>query len=94
MDNNFPVPIFSENDLEIYENFINSPDFNAVQTPNFSSFLKSLNGKNIKIYITVGNQLTYRQGRLLNVFDDYIILAQNCIKIAIKLSEIKFIMAT
>ncbi len=91
MDNNFPVPIFSDKDLTIYENYINSAEFSKPKNETFYELLKAYIGKNIKIYIVFGNQLSARQGKLLNVFDDYIFLCKNREKLAIKLSEIKFI---
>ncbi len=91
MDDNFPIPIFSDEDLTVYENYINSSAFSKPKTETFYELLKTLIGKNIKIYLVFGNQLTARQGKLLNVFNDYIILCKNCEKMAIKLSEIKFI---
>ncbi len=91
MNDNFLKPIFNETDLTLYENFINSPEFKNTKSETFSSLLKNSVGKNIKIYIAVGNQLTARQGKLLDVFNDYIILSQNREKLAIKLCEIKFV---
>lgn len=89
MNDNFPIPIFSDDDLTVYENYINS--LNKPNNNTFCELLKGHIGKSIKIYMVFGNQLTARQGKLLNVFDDYIILCKNREKLAIKLSEIKFI---
>lgn len=91
MNDNFLQPIYNEKDLATYERYINLPDFKTTKSETFSSFLQSSIGKNVKIYITVGNQLNNRQGKLSGVFSDYLTLSQNCEKIAIKLSEIKFI---
>lgn len=91
MNNNFLQPIFNEKDLTVYENFINSNDFKNAKNETFSSFLNNSIGKNVKIYVAVGNQLTARQGKLLGVYSDYLIITQNREKIAIRLSEIKFI---
>ena len=91
MNDNFLQPIFNENDLSAYEKFINSPELKTKKRENFSAFLKNSIGKSIKLYIAVGNQLTARHGRLLNVFEDYIVLLQNREKTVIKLTEIKFI---
>ena len=94
MNDNFLKPIYNENDLETYENFINSPDFKSTKNETFSSFLKNLVKRNIKIYIVIGNQLTVRQGKLLEVFSDYIILSHGREKLVFKLCEIKFISIT
>ncbi len=91
MNNNFLQPIFNEKDLTVYENFINSNDFKNAKNETFSSFLNNSIGKNIKIYVAVGNQLTARQGKLLGVYSNYLIITKNHEKIAIRLSEIKFI---
>lgn len=91
MKDNFLQPIYNENDLQIYESFINSPELKNTKSENFSSFLSDYIGKNIKIYIAVGNQLNVRYGKLSGVFRDYLILIQSREKIAIKLCEIKFI---
>ncbi len=91
MKENFLQPIINENDLFTYEELLHSNEFKTQKRENLSSFLKSSQNKNIKIYIAVGNQLTARQGKLLNVFDDYIMLSQSREKTAIKLTEIKFI---
>ena len=90
MDDNFPIPIFSDDDLTVYENYLNSLNV-KLNNETFYELLKANVGKNIKIYIVFGNQLTARQGKLLNVFNDYIVLCKNREKLAIKLSEIKFI---
>lgn len=91
MNDNFLQPIYNENDLSAYENFINSPDFKINKNETFSSLLKNSVGKNIKIYMVIGNQLNQRQGKLLGVHNDYLTLTQNREKIAIKLCEIKFV---
>ena len=91
MKEEYLKPILNENDLVSYENFINSSDFSKPKNQTFSSLLKNSVGKNIKIYIVVGNGLTAKYGKLLSVFDDYIMLFQNREKTAIKLTEIKFI---
>ena len=91
MNDNYLQPLYSENDLKIYESFINSHDFKTTKNETFSSFLQSSIGKNIKVYIVVGNQLNLRHGKLSAVYSDFLILVQNREKIVIKLSEIKFI---
>lgn len=93
MDDNFPIPIFSEKDLTVYENYLNSLN-NKPNNENFYGLLKANIGKSIKIYIVFGNQLAARQGKLLNVFSDYIVLCKNREKLAIKLNEIKFLSVT
>lgn len=90
MNDNFPIPIFNDDDLTVYENYLNSLNV-KLNNETFYELLKANVGKNIKIYIVFGNQLTARQGKLLNVFNDYIVLCKNREKLAIKLSEIKFI---
>ena len=90
MNDNFPIPIFSDDDLTVYENYLNSLNV-KLNNETFYELLKANVGKNIKIYIVFGNQLTARQGKLLNVFNDYIVLCKSREKLAIKLSEIKFI---
>lgn len=94
MYDNFLQPIYNDNDLKIYENYINSLDFKDTKNETFSSFLNSSIGKTVKIYIVVGNQLNVRQGKLSGVFNDYLTLFQNRQKFAIKLCEIKFISLT
>ena len=89
MNDNYLQPIYNENDLIQYENFINT--ITPKQTTNFTEFIKNLKGKKIKIFMVVGNQITARQGKVLEVNNDYIILCQNCEKLAIKLCEIKFL---
>ncbi len=91
MNDNFLKPIYNENDLEAYDNFINSPDFKSTKTETFASLLECSMGKSIKIFIAVGNQLIARQGKLLGVFNDYLTLLGNREKISIKLCDIKFI---
>ena len=89
MNDDFLQPIFSENDLIEYENFINTITPKVSQ--NFTDFLNGLMNKRIKIFMVVGNQLIAKQGKVLEVNSDYIILLQNCEKLAIKLCEIKFL---
>lgn len=91
MNNDFLQPIHNENDLTIYENFINSQNLKIANTENFQSFLNNNIGNYIKIFIAVGNQLITRQGRLLKLCNDYLILSQPREKIAIKLCDIKFL---
>lgn len=94
MNDNFLQPIYNEKDLTTYERYINLPDFKTTKKETFSSFLNYYIGKNVKIYIAVGNQLNIRQGNISAIYDDFLILAQTREKIAIKLSEIKFISFT
>ncbi len=91
MSDNLPTPIFNDNDLTVYENFINSINLKDNKNNDFSQFLTSNLNKIIKVYVVVGNNLTTRQGRLLNVGKDYIVLSQTREKLIVKLTDIKFL---
>lgn len=91
MADNFPIPIFNDNDLRVYEKYINSINISQNNYTDFSQFLRSNLNKIIQVYVSVGNSLSTRKGRLLNIGKDYIVLYQNREKLIIKLNEIKFI---
>ena len=91
MNDNYLQPIYNETDLEMYENFINSTNFKITNNDDFQSFLNSNIGNCIKLFITIGSQLITRQGKLLKVCNDYIILSQPREKLAVKLCDIKFL---
>lgn len=91
MNNDFLQPIYNENDLEHYEEYINSNYFKQAGNKTFTLLLNNSIGKNIKIFITVGNNLILRQGKLLGIFDDYLTISQNREQLAVKLYDIKFV---
>ena len=91
MNNDFLQPIYTENDLDNYEKYINSTYFKQTTNKSFTLLLNSSIGKNIKIFIPVGNNLTLRQGKLLGVYDDYLTISLNREKLAVKLCDIKFV---
>ena len=92
MENNFPVPIVSEKDLMVYEDFLkaDTKKQTALAPKNKSyipetltnpvflpAYLKNHIGKLVKIESLVGDCLQARVGTLLQVGADFIVIKLN-----------------
>ena len=96
MNNDFPMPITSKNDLDFYENYLKE-EFNLIPPPKepsqstLTQALKQHIGRFIKIETCVGNRLEIRTGKLLEVGDDYLyVLSSNRQKTLIDIKSAKF----
>ena len=96
MNNDFPIPITSQNDLDFYENYLKeelslNPLPKEPSQSRLTQALKQHIGKLIKIEICIGNRLEIRTGKLLEVGDDYLcILSSNRQKTLIDIKSAKF----
>ena len=107
MENNFPIPIVSEKDLNVYENYLRQDNKatkvvvknksyvpETLTNPVFlPAFLKNHIGKLVKIESLVGECLQAKIGTLLQVGADFVVikLNQNCSSMVIEGRSIKFI---
>ena len=107
MENNFPIPIVSEKDLNVYENYLKQENKQknisikskvyvpeTLTNPVFlPAFLKNHIGKLVKIESLVGECLQAKIGTLLQVGADFVVikLNQNCSSMVIEGRSIKFI---
>ncbi len=88
MNDSFPVPIFNENDLEIYENYINS----EIPSKELANYLSRHIGKPVKIEALISNRIEIKSGILMEVGKDFLVLKlPECQSIIIEGSCIKFI---
>ena len=107
MENNFPIPIVSEKDLNVYENYLRQDNKatnvviknksyvpETLTNPVFlPAFLKNHIGKLVKIESLIGDCLQAKIGTLLQVGADFVVikLNQNCSSMVIEGRSIKFI---
>ncbi len=107
MENNFPVPIVNEKDLNLYENYLKQDNKEknvlikhksyvpeTLTNPVFlPAYLKNHIGKLVKIESLVGDCVQVRMGTLLQVGADFVVikLNQNCSSMVIEGRSIKFI---
>ncbi len=93
MNDNFPIPITTENDLSFYEDYLLAEfDVSPKPTPNLTDYLGAYIGKPIKIDCTVGNRLESKIGTLTNVGEDFIAInLQNGKNMVIALNTVKFL---
>ena len=107
MENNFPIPIVNEKDLNVYENYLRQDNkTTSVVVKNKSyvpetltnpvflpAFLKNHIGKLVKIESLIGDCLQAKVGTLLQVGADFVVikLNQNCSSMVIEGRSIKFI---
>ena len=93
MNDNFPIPITTENDLNIYENYL-IDEFEISPKPkhNLTDYLKSYIGKPIKIDCAIGNRLESKIGVLTQIGEDFIaITTQSKRNMLTRLENIKFL---
>lgn len=89
MDNNFPVPIMSERDLDVYDKYITTVENGYKSLP---EFLKCHIGKLVKVEVAVLNRIETKVGILMDVGKDYLVLKlPECQSVIIEGSCIKFI---
>ena len=91
MNNDFPIPITRQHDLDYYENYLDN-EFSMVekQETRLSQFLKTYIGKPIKIDYAIGNKSEARMGVLSSVGDDFLVIkSQNQNDIIIPLASVK-----
>ncbi len=93
MNDNFPIPITTENDLSVYENYLLGEfDISPKPTHNLTDYLKSLIGKTVKIDCAIGNRLESKMGILTQVGQDFITIALQSKKdMVIGLKTVKFL---
>lgn len=107
MENNFPIPIVNEKDLNVYENYLKQDNKEknvliksksyvpeTLTNPVFlPAYLKNHIGKLVKIESLVGDCLQTKMGTLLQVGADFVVikLNQNCQSLVIEGRGIKFI---
>lgn len=92
MNNQLPVPITDETDLDYYKSYLNR-EFSEITTPKATlcALLKAYIGKSVKIDI-VGYKPETRMGKLSQIGDDYLILkSQNQTEIIIPLTSVKLV---
>lgn len=90
MDNQFPIPITDETDLNYYESYLNR-EFSEITTPKpqLCAFLKAYIGKPVKIEI-ISNKTETRMGKLSQVGNDFLSLkAHNQTETIIPLTSVK-----
>ncbi|MBR6533343.1 MAG: hypothetical protein IKT44_02825 [Clostridia bacterium] len=93
MNDNFPTPITTENDLSFYENYLHQ-EFDVLPKPthNLTDYLKPHIGKTIKADCAVGNRLESKIGILTQVGEDFItITLQSKKDMIIGLKTVKFL---
>ncbi len=93
MNENFPIPITTTNDLEVYEAYLKE-EFQSTETPN-SDLIEKLQGyigKPVKAECEVGNRLESKSGILSQVGNGFIVVSsfQNRQSVLIGLKSIKF----
>lgn len=93
MNDNFPIPITTENDLSFYENYLHQEfDVLPKPTPNLTDYLKSYIGKTVKIDCAIGNRLESKTGILTQVGEDFITISLQARKeMIIGLKTVKFL---
>ncbi len=96
MNYDFPIPITSDTDLQIYEDYLKEEFENSditVTAPTLTEQLKSYIGKPVKAECAVGNRLESRSGILTQVGEEFIILTafQNRRSMIIGLKSVKFL---
>ncbi len=88
MQDDFPVPIFSEKDLEIYDKYISK----ETASKGLSQYLTCHIGKDVKIEALISNRIEVKTGVLMEVGKDYLVLKlPKCQSVIIEGSCIKFI---
>ena len=89
MNDNFPVPIMSEHDLDIYDKYITSPQFSDKSLP---QYLNCHIGKFVKVEVAVLNRIETKVGVLMDVGTNYLVLKlPECQSVIIEGGCIKFI---
>lgn len=106
MENNLPMPITSDRDLKVYENFLRNQSKNQTAVSKNSyipdtltnnvylpAFLKNHIGKLVKIESLIGNGLESRTGTLMQVGADFVVikLKASCSSMVIEGRSIKYI---
>ena len=105
MKDNFPLPIVSEKDLSVYEDFLlqdtkhltqNNKSFTPETLTNpifLPAYLKNHIGKLVKIEAQIGENLETKIGTLMQIGADFVVikLKQNCSSMVIEGKCIKFI---
>lgn len=85
MQSQFLGSIKDDNDLTLYENYLNSQRTRYTekkmkqleQKPKYESYLDRYKGKNVKLDIAVGGSLISRIGILFEIDKDYLMLKLN-----------------
>ena len=89
MNNNLPVPIMSEHDLDVYDKYINSPETTHKSLPQYLSCHIS---KLVKVEVAILNRIESKVGVLMDVGNNYLVLKlPECQSVIIESSCIKFI---
>lgn len=93
MNDNFPTPITTENDLSFYENYLLGEfDVSPKPTQNLTDYLGAYIGKTVKIDCAIGNRLESKIGILTQVGEDFItITLQSKKDMIIGLKAVKFL---
>lgn len=100
MEDNFPVPITNENDLKVYEDYLNHNTLQKPYTPEtltnpifLPAYLKNHIGKLVKVEALIGDCLQSRIGTLMQIGADFVTikLSQGCSSMVIEGKCIKFI---
>ncbi len=93
MNDNFPIPITDETDLEFYEEYLKEEFTLATdKKPTLCAALKSYIGKAVKADCAIGNRLESRIGILTEVGDDFFMIKPpNRREIIINLNSLKFL---
>ncbi len=93
MHNDFPVPITSDKDLDIYQSYLSSElEESNITANNMTANLKCYIGNLVKTDCAVGNRLESKIGILDTVGEDFVILnLQSRKKALIPLNSVKFL---
>ena len=90
MDDNFPVPLTNERDLDLYEKYINNADSGFKKS--LPQYLSCHIGKPVRVETVILNRMDTKAGILLDVGRDYLVLKlPECQSMIIEGSCIKFI---
>ena len=95
MNDNFPISITNEADLDFYQNFLNKNFEKPIQNT-FSEKLRAHLQSPVKIDCVIGNRLDTKFGRLLDVGEDFILIKhpQSNQKMLIPTSAVRFVTIT
>ena len=90
MDDNLPIPIYSDKDLLFYENYLNR-EFPSTNTENSYEYLNKFLKSIVKIDCGIGNRIESKIGILDSINEDFLVIIQNQKKCIILLKCVKFI---
>ncbi len=91
MDNNLPVPIYNDEDLLFYEDYLKQ-EFTTINTQKSYEYLKNFLNCIVKIDCEIANRIESKIGTLETFGEDFLVITlQNQKKSIILLKCVKFI---